>query len=189
MAPLWKKKKRTPTINPCDRQSAQLTDQALGTIDGAAQESSRITPTSTGALHACSIATPSHHQKDPAGSSPESSPPTQPTAQRRRAEQHYITDTTRNSRDTRHPPTGGPAIRRNWWTAIDLLQGGEGRGGEAGAGGNGAAAPQTKRLDEAASADNIARTAPRWGRSVSQGHLMEQAAQGGAVNHLCALAI
>ena len=42
-------------------QSVQLTDQALGTIGKAAHESSRITPTSTAALHVSSTATPTQH--------------------------------------------------------------------------------------------------------------------------------
>ena len=47
----------------------------------------------------------------------------------------------------------------------------------------GARAPQTKRLDEAASADHIARTAPRRAQTLGQGHQSEQAAQGGPVCH------
>ena len=41
------RRQETPSINPNDLQSAQLTDQAPGTIERAAQVSKRITPTST----------------------------------------------------------------------------------------------------------------------------------------------
>ena len=86
-------KQVTPNLNPNDRHPAQLTDQAPGNIERAAQEPSRITPTST--------ATSSYHHADPAGTLPECSQPTQPSAQRRRAEAHYNTDTTRTCGDTR----------------------------------------------------------------------------------------
>ena len=100
-------KRRTPTIHSTDRQSAQLTDQAPGTSGRAAHESCRITPTCT--------PNPGQHHTDPAGSSPESSQPTQPSTRRscRRAEPHYNTDTTRVSGDTRHRPLGAPVIRRH----------------------------------------------------------------------------
>ena len=42
-------RQETPTISPNYRQPAQLTDQAPGTIERAAQESRRITPTRTAA--------------------------------------------------------------------------------------------------------------------------------------------
>ena len=61
----------TPTINTDDCKSAQLTDQAPGTIERAAQESSRITQTSTVAVHASSTATSHHHDTHPAGSPPD----------------------------------------------------------------------------------------------------------------------
>ena len=77
----------TPTLNPNDCQSAQLTDQAPGAIERAAQESSRIAQPSKVAS--------SHHHAHPAGSLPVSSQPTQPCAQRRLAETHYNTDTSR----------------------------------------------------------------------------------------------
>ena len=75
-------------INPNNRQPAQLTDQAPGTIERAPQESSRMKPTSTVTAHVSSAETSTNHQTDPAGSPPESSQPTQPSAQRRRAEPH-----------------------------------------------------------------------------------------------------
>ena len=62
------KRQGTPTINTNVCQSAQLTDQAPGTIERAAQEPSRITPTSTAALHASSTATSPHYYAHPAGS-------------------------------------------------------------------------------------------------------------------------
>ena len=65
-------KTKTPTINPNDRQIAQLTDQAPGTIERAAHGSSRTSPTST-TLRATSTAAPGQHHRDPAGSSAESS--------------------------------------------------------------------------------------------------------------------
>ena len=58
-------------------------------------------------MHASSTATSNHHHADPAGWLPESSQPTYPSAQCRRAEPHYDTDTTRTSGVTRHPPPGG----------------------------------------------------------------------------------
>ena len=51
-------KQVSPAVNPKDPQSAQLTDQAPCTIDRAAQESSRTTPTSTATVHASITATP-----------------------------------------------------------------------------------------------------------------------------------
>ena len=128
-------KQRRPTVNPSDRQSAQLTDKAPGTIERAGNEVSRMTPTSTATLHASSTAAPSQHHTDPAGSSPESSQPTQPSAHRMhmRAEPHGSTDT---SGDRRHPPYGEPYIRMNWWTTTDTwpasVGGGGGVGGVAG---------------------------------------------------------
>ena len=44
----------TQPINPNYRRSAQFTGQALGTIDKAAHESSRITPTSASTMHTTS---------------------------------------------------------------------------------------------------------------------------------------
>ena len=52
--PMNTTQQRTPTINPNDRQSAQLTDQAPGTIEKAAHKSSGKTSTSTATLHAAS---------------------------------------------------------------------------------------------------------------------------------------
>ena len=49
----------------------QLTDQAPGTIESAAQESRRTTATSTAAVHASSTATTRHHYPHPTGSSPD----------------------------------------------------------------------------------------------------------------------
>ena len=60
------------------------------------------------------------------------------------------------------------------------VAGGVGKGG-------GARATWTKRLDEAASADLTAGMAPRRGRSFMHGNPLEQAAQEGPVDHLCAL--
>ena len=123
-------KRRITTINPSDLQSAQLTDQAPGTIGRAAHGSSRMTTTST--------ATPSQHHTDPAASSPESSQPTQHSARRRRAEPHYYADTSRTSGDSRSLPPGGPVIRRNWCKAPDArraIVGGGGVGGEGRRGG------------------------------------------------------
>ena len=57
------RRQRTPTINTDDRQPAQLTDQAPGTIERAAQEPSRTTPTRT--------ATSRHHYVHTAGSTPD----------------------------------------------------------------------------------------------------------------------
>ena len=63
-------RQETPTINTNDRQSAQLADQAPGTIERAAQLPSRITPTSTAAVHASSTAASRDNYAHPAGSSP-----------------------------------------------------------------------------------------------------------------------
>ena len=60
-----------PTINTNDSQQAQLTDQAPGTIERAAQGSSRITPSIAAAVHASSTATSRHHHAHAAGSSPD----------------------------------------------------------------------------------------------------------------------
>ena len=65
------KRRETPTVNPNDRQPAQLTDQAPGTVERAAEESRRTTPTSTAAMHASSTATTRHHYPHPTGSSPD----------------------------------------------------------------------------------------------------------------------
>ena len=82
-------------INPDGRQSEQLTDEAPGTIETAAEESSCKSPTRTATLHAYRTATPSHryHHTDSARSSPESSQPMQPSARFRRAEPLNNTDT------------------------------------------------------------------------------------------------
>jgi len=61
---------RTPTINANDHQSAHLTDPSPGTFERAAQEPSRITSSSTAAVHASSNATSRHHLAQPPGSSP-----------------------------------------------------------------------------------------------------------------------
>ena len=65
------KRQGTPTINTNDHQSAQLTDQAPGTIRRAAHEANHITPTSTAAVHASTTATSRHHYAHPAGSPPD----------------------------------------------------------------------------------------------------------------------
>ena len=64
------KRQETPTTSPNGRQPAHLTDQAPGTtisysIERAAQESRRITPTSTAAVLASSTATTRHHYLHP----------------------------------------------------------------------------------------------------------------------------
>ena len=61
------KRQETPTTNPNDRQPAHLTDQASGTIERAAQESRRIPPTSTAAVHASSTVTTRHQYLHPTG--------------------------------------------------------------------------------------------------------------------------
>ena len=130
---------RTPTVNPNYRRSAQFTDQALGTIENAAHESSRITPTST--------PNSGLHCTNPAGTLLESSQPLQLSSRRRRAQLHNYTDTTRNSGDTwRHtaPPSRGSVIM-NWWSAMDarpesagdVEAGGKGGGVNEGGGGEG----------------------------------------------------
>ena len=58
-------------MNPNNSQTAHLTYQAPGTIERAAQESRRLTPTSTAAVHASSTATTRHHFVHPTGSSPD----------------------------------------------------------------------------------------------------------------------
>ena len=63
------KRQETPTINPNDHQTIQLTDQAPGTIERAARESRHTTPISTAAVHAFSTATTRHHYPHPTGSS------------------------------------------------------------------------------------------------------------------------
>ena len=71
------------------------------------------TPASTATVHAASTTACSHYHADPAGPLPESSQPTQLSAQRRRAEPHYSTDTARPSGDTCGTCLpGGPVIRR-----------------------------------------------------------------------------
>ena len=60
-----------------------------------------------------SAATPSQNHTDPAASSPDSSPPTQPTSRRRRAEPHYNTDTTRTTGWLRQPFSVAHAVRRS----------------------------------------------------------------------------
>ena len=59
------KRQGKPTINPNDRPQAYLTDQGTCTIEWAAQESRRITPTSTAAVLASSTATTRHHYLHP----------------------------------------------------------------------------------------------------------------------------
>ena len=108
-----------PGINPNYCQLAQFTDRARGTIEKAAHESSCITPTSTSTMHTkpwpattslwirlCNHTYIHTYHTNPAGSSLESSRPTQ-LSSRRRAQPHSYTHTTRNSGDTRHPPPDG----------------------------------------------------------------------------------
>ena len=64
-------RQETHTISPNDREPAQLTDQAQATFERAAQESRRITPTSTAAVHASNTATTRHHYPHPTGSPPD----------------------------------------------------------------------------------------------------------------------
>ena len=54
-----------------DLQPGQLTDEAPGTIERAARESSRITPNSTATVHASSTAISSRHHAHPAWPSPD----------------------------------------------------------------------------------------------------------------------
>ena len=87
-------------------------------VERAVQESRRISPTSTAAVHASRTAqqppaivthaTTCHRYPHPAGSSPD--PVTQrspPAAKHRRAEPHFNTDIIRPSGDTQRPPPGG----------------------------------------------------------------------------------
>ena len=101
-------RQKTPTISPNDQQPAQRTDQAPGTIERAAQESRRKTPTSKAAVHVSSTATTcQHYPHTPNRLTTRSSQITQPTAKQKRAEPHYFTDTTHLSGDTQRPPPGG----------------------------------------------------------------------------------
>ena len=157
-------KQRRPTVNPSDRQSAQLTDKAPGTIERAGNEVSRMTPTSTATLHASSTAAPSQHHTDPAGSSPESSQPTQPSAHRMhmRAEPHGSTDT---SGDRRHPPYGEPYIRMNWWTTTDTWPASVGGGG----GGGGSGAMNEEEQSEGKRVGKMREQVARRGRGMREG--------------------
>ena len=112
---------------------------STGTIERAAQESSHITPTSTETVRAPSTATSSQYCADPAGSLPDSSQATQPSAHCRRTDPHHNTDTARTSGDTRHPLLGAPVIRRTWWTTkhASSLHGGREGSGTGGEGGRG----------------------------------------------------
>ena len=103
------KSQKTPTTNTNDRQAAQLTDQAPGTIERAAQESSQPVQ------QPC---TPPAQQPPPSLRTPSrviaiSAQPTQPNAKHWRAEPHRNTDTTRTCVETRRPPPGMPIVRRN----------------------------------------------------------------------------
>ena len=62
------KRQETPTTNPNDRQPAHLADQEAGTIEGAAQESRRITPASKAAGPSSSTTSTRHHYPHPTGS-------------------------------------------------------------------------------------------------------------------------
>ena len=100
---------QTSAINPNDRQPAQLTHQAPGTIERASQESKCITPTSTAATR--------HHDPHPNRVITRSSQPTQRPAKHRRVEPYYNTDTIRLSGDTKRPPPGGHIVWSGRWTA------------------------------------------------------------------------
>ena len=93
------KRQEKPTISTKERQSAQLTHEAPGTIRRAAKESRRIIRTSTTALHASSTTS----RRKPSRVIARSSQPTQPIAKHRQAEPHYNTSTTHTSGDTRRP--------------------------------------------------------------------------------------
>ena len=126
-------RQETSTISPNNRQPAQLTDQAPGTIERAVQESRRITTTSTAAVHASSKATTRHHYPHLTGS------PLDPLSQRTPLRStgglsHTTTQTPPASAGTRSVPRlGGPMIRSGWWTAkgAQRASGDEGGGGRA----------------------------------------------------------
>ena len=100
-------KQRTHTINPNERQSAQCTDQAPGTIDTKTHESSHVTPTSTAILHATNTATPSQHTQTQQGH--RQGPQAGRAAQQHRLKQAHAAA----------PAPRGAVIMRNWWTAAD----------------------------------------------------------------------
>ena len=56
-------KHKTPTVYTKDGESSQFTDQAPGTGETAAHESSRVTPTSTSTVHIASTTNPGLHHK------------------------------------------------------------------------------------------------------------------------------
>ena len=114
-------KKRTSTINPNDRQSAKLTDQAQGTIENAADESRRTTPTQP--------CTPQAQKPLPST--------TQTQQGYRQSPLSRFNPVLAAGRPDRTPtltppaPTGtrgparhleGPVIWRTWWTAMDARQ-------------------------------------------------------------------
>ena len=125
-------RQETPTISPNDRQPAQLTDQAPGTIYRAAQESRRTTSTSTAAVHASSTATNRHHHPHPTGSPPD--PPSQRSPLR--STDGLSRTTTQNtphlSGDTQRPPPGGGHYQE--WLMNSQRRTASLRGGEGGRG-------------------------------------------------------
>ena len=168
-------------------QHTDITDQAPGTMERAAQESRRLTPISTAAVHASSTATTRHHNLHPTGSTPN------PLSQRRPLRNtggltRTTTQTQSASAGTRSAPRLGGPISRVANGQLRAPGHPLRRGRREGGGRGDATALRTQRPELAASADPGARTAPRRGQHFRQGHRLEQAAQGGPVDHLGALA-
>ena len=98
------KRKKTSTMKPSDRQPAELTDQAPGTVERAGKTHNTNQHSSRARLH--------HSDHPPSLSTPNmvitrSSQLMQPAAKHRWAEPHCNTDTTRLSGDTQRPPAWG----------------------------------------------------------------------------------
>ena len=124
------KRQETPTINPNDRHPAHLADQAPGTIERAAQESRRITPTSTAAVHASSSATTRHHYLHPTGTSPDPRSQCSPVRSTGGLSRTTTDTTCLSGGHTAPPRLGGPIIKSGRWTAKGARPApGEGQGG------------------------------------------------------------
>ena len=105
-------------INPNDRQSTKLTDQALGTTERAASlrvKSRNTNQHSNPARLQHSNPYPSSHRPSRVIARVLSANAAQCASHS--GEPHYNTDTTRTSRDTQLPPAGGPVVSRDWRTA------------------------------------------------------------------------
>ena len=133
------KDRKQPKIYPNDHQPTQHTDQAPGAVERAARESRRLTPISTVAVRAFSVATTRAYHLHPIRSSPNrviilSATTARCEAQAGRAALHRRHHPPERGHTT-PPAPGGPIISCGRWTAHGAQPASEeGKGGGGGGG-------------------------------------------------------